>query len=92
MNDDTVLVGRLAFRLEGRMWNVYWAQPGTMEGALHIASVMAVMVPDDASKMRFVETVRDLFSPIMSAVAGGAEVIFPDKPQAAPEHERGGNA
>lgn len=34
-----VKIGRLAMRHEGSNWSAYYAEPGTMEGAIFLGSV-----------------------------------------------------
>lgn len=37
-------VGRLAFRLEGAYWNVYYAQPDTMKDAVFLGGIRFTLV------------------------------------------------
>lgn len=82
---------RLALRHEGKMWNAYVAQPGTMEGAKLIGSVIIEAVDG-------VEGVKDGFVDLMKVIlrvavqrAYGVEPKEWDV-QAAAESERAGNA
>ena len=81
--------GRLAFRVEGTMWNAYWALPDTMEGALLIGSIAMAAVQNVKRKHTFMILMKDAVASIFAEK--GIEI---DRwtTQSAPEHERGGNA
>ena len=41
---DTGKIGRLAFRVEGKNWNAYYALPDTMMNAVYLGSIAMVFV------------------------------------------------
>ena len=85
-------VGRLAFRHEGQMWNVYLAKTSGMDGAQLLASVQFAFVNNsDERKRQFMAFVQECFADMLQDLVG-VRPTFPDPPQNAPEHERGGNA
>lgn len=86
----SVSVGRLAFRHEGRMWNAYFADQHSMDGALLIGSIAMPLVQNEARKRAFMELMNDCFADICEETLG----VRPDMPAPvpAPEHERSGHA
>jgi hypothetical protein len=89
---DTAQIGRLALRQEGDLWCAYYAMPDTMKGALFLGSIrMAIVTQQPASKAAFMRLMRVAVSDIIEERTG-ARPVWPNKPVAAPEHERGGNA
>lgn len=87
---DQKQVGRLAFRVEGDMWNAYYALPTTMDGALFLGSIRMVFVHDADRKAAFMDMMRQAVSEILKGETGFSP-IWPG-PVVAPEHERGGKA
>lgn len=84
-------VGRLALRQEGENWVAYYAMPGTMEGAIFLGAIrMGAIVTVPARKEQFMNLMREVVADSIEETTGirpkwgGAE--------AAPEHERSGNA
>lgn len=91
MTDELVKVGRVAFRIEGNMWNAYYALPGTMEGAAHIGSiVMAAVRNNPARKEEFQKMMRSIVAEILEGITGGEPVW--GESQSAPEHEKAGHS
>lgn len=83
-------IGRLAMRLEGKMWNAYYALPDSMEGAILLGSIAIALVSDCPER-------KQVFLGMMSgAVADFMESKLGARPEmlvtAAPESERAGNA
>lgn len=82
---------RIAIRKEGKYINAYYALPDSMDGALHLGSILRGLC--DTSPELF-----EAFVMLMQGVAGavsrdvlGVEVAaFTEEP--APEHERSGHA
>ena len=85
-------IGRLAMRVEGDLWCAYYALPDTMADAIFLGSI----------RMRFVQDMparKDVFMVMMQVAvsdlieeATGTRPTWPEGPQPAPQHERGGNA
>jgi hypothetical protein len=88
----TLNIGRLAFRVEGEMWNAYWAPRQTsMDGAILIGSIRLNAVTDKpARKDAFIRLMRESFSDAVREIVG----VSPSwgAPESAPEHERAGRA
>lgn len=64
-------VGRLAFRVEGTMWNAYWAMPGTMKGALWLGSIaLAGIDKNPTRKQAFVDLMQNMVTEILEEVTG----------------------
>jgi hypothetical protein len=83
-------VGRLAMREEGKLWCAYYAEPGTMKGAIFLGSIrLAFVLRDPQRKSAFMNLMRDGVADILED-ATGLRPTWPEGPQAAPEHERGG--
>jgi hypothetical protein len=88
--DGQVQVGRLAIRREGENVNAYYAMPGTMEGALWLASIKSTAADQPG--------VLEIFMDLGRAIVG--EILFEETgqrptwggPEQAAEHERGGRA
>jgi hypothetical protein len=91
MTRKTYTPGRLALRVEGRMWNAYWAKPDTMQDAVLVGSIaMAAVTDNERRKQAFIDLMSDF-------VADGIEQAFGQRPVSmethrAPEGERSGNA
>ena len=52
MIDAMTQIGRLAMRVEGKLWVAYYALPNTMKGAIFLGSVQMRFVQDDVRKHR----------------------------------------
>jgi hypothetical protein len=83
-------IGRLAMRQEGANWNAYYAEPGTMEGAMLLGSVRMSLVLRPDAKARFLECMMEFVADIIQD-ATGQRPTFPDGPELAPPHERAGH-
>lgn len=79
-------VGRLAFRVEGSQWNAYWALPDTMQDAVFLGSIPMAAARKPEIKDAFMALMQEVVSVLLPGAA------WPDPPQRAPEHERGGTA
>lgn len=88
-------MGRLAFREEGSNWNVYYALPDTMEGAIWIGSIAMRFIagPEHARRKKdFMRLMRACVDELVKEVTG-AQLQWPEpEGHKAPESERGGNA
>ena len=81
---------RLAFRQEGDWWNVYMAQPDTMEGARLIGTIlMGAVINNPERKQTFMALMQEVFADAVKSVTGERPTEFEE--QAAPEHERAGH-
>lgn len=85
-------VARLAFRVEGHMWNCYVAPLDKMEGA-HLIGAIAMRVVEDRPerKKQFMDMMQEVFSDISEELLG-ARANYPNGVERAPEHERSGRA
>lgn len=83
-------VGRVAYRVEGDMWRVYYAQSDTMEGAIELASIRMTIVADPKIKAIFMSAMREIMTVVLEETVGAT----PDwtNPRTAPESERSGRA
>lgn len=82
---------RLAIRLEGTFVNAYFAQPGTMDKAFLIGSILHAIVSEDAA---IFERWKELMFACLQSIiknSTGLEASFGGE-QVAPEHERAGRA
>lgn len=84
------MMGRLAFRHEGNMWNAYYALPDTMDGALLLGSIAMAGVESAWRKQAFMDLMRSFVQDIYLEKIG-AEVDW-KAPETAPEHERSGHS
>lgn len=90
MNDKLQQVGRVAFRVEGNLWNAYYAETDTMDGAIFLGSIaFGAVAESPARKQAFMDLMRDVVTEIIQSGTG----LRPTwgGPNTAPEHERGGN-
>lgn len=83
-------IGRLALRVEGDNWNAYFAIPGTMDGAVFLASIRMALVQNRDRKQAFMDLMRDVVADIIEQQTG--ERPSWNEPTGAPEHERSGSA
>jgi hypothetical protein len=83
-------LGRLAMRQEGQSWVAYYAQPGTMEGAIWLGAIKLSLVENLERKQKFMDLMMDALSEIITMSAGQKPVW--DEPTVAPDSERAGNA
>ena len=79
-------IGRIALRVEGKMWNAYYAMPDTMEGALWLGSIAMAAVSDKRRKQAFMDLMRDAVGDIIADQTG--EHPGWNEPVNAPEHEK----
>lgn len=96
MNADLKKMGRLALRREGKWWVAYYAMPNTMDGALSLGRIRMTLVEGDTARHRrnkqgFMDLLRAAVSDLIEDAIGGRPE-WPTGPQAAPEHERAGEA
>lgn len=83
-------IGRLALREEGKFWNAYYAQQGTMEGALHLGSIRIEAVRTHPQrKQAFIDMMRELVSDLVE-IQTGVRLAW-GAPEVAAEHERAGH-
>lgn len=83
-------IGRLALREEGANWNVYYALPGTMDGAIFIGSVVMTVVATPELKQAFVDFMTRLVGDLIEREIG--KPVTWNDPERAPEAERAGRA
>jgi hypothetical protein len=88
----TVEVGRLALRVEGEMWNAYWApSQSNMDEAILLGSIrMNAVEASAARKNAFMELMKDAFGAAIKDVTG--QVAQWNDPVRAPERERSGRS
>lgn len=77
--------GRLAFRVEGEMWNCYYAMPDTMEGAIWLGSIHMHIARNNTRKELFMKMMRDCLNEFFE---DNDLKVDHWKQQVAPEHER----
>jgi len=86
---ERIETGRLAMRVEGTMWNAYFALPGTMEGAVFLGGGATAAVADPFRKAAFMTLMTDFVKDLLEERTG----LRPEMSvRPAPESERGGNA
>jgi hypothetical protein len=83
--------GRLAMRHEGEWWSAYYADHGTMEGAILLGSILMKFAENPERKRAFMDLMRDNVADMIEAVTG-QRPVWPTGPEPAPEHERSGHA
>jgi hypothetical protein len=88
---DHQKMGRLALRVEGKLWCAYYALPDTMEGALFLGSIRKQFVEDAERKLIFMELMKEAVGDLLEGETG-ERPTWPEGEQPAPEHERSGNA
>lgn len=79
--EETQLMGRIMFRVEGSMWNAYYGLPDSMEGAIYLGGIQMAFVEERQHKEAFMSIMRAGISKLIPGVASW-------KTQAAPEHEK----
>ncbi len=84
-------LGRLAMRVEGDFWVAYWAKLGTMNGAVVLGTLRMNLAEDPGMKAAFMALMQAAFAAIVKQTLK-ADVVWPDPPEVAPEHERAGRA
>ena len=77
--------GRLAFRVEGSMWNCYYALPDTMEGAIYLGSIHMAIAQIPENKEAFMAIMRRGLNAFFTEQGA---IVDHWKVDAAPEHER----
>lgn len=95
MAEQDQQIGRLAMRREGAWWVAYYAMPDTMDGAILLGQIaMRFVEGGDLQQRRkdaFMQLMRDSVADLFEE-RFGVRPTWPKGPQAAPEHERSGNA
>lgn len=85
------VVGRLAMRQEGSLWNAYYALEDSMDGALFLGSIaMAGVVDNPERKEAFINLMKGMVSDVFEGMMGERPEFGIERD--APESERGGNA
>lgn len=88
---ETVEMGRLALRIEGDSWVGYFAQKGTMEGAIELGRIeFGLVVRNDERRDQFKQLMQECVADIIELGTGTRPSFHPDQP--APEHEKAGHA
>ena len=87
MNEARGRIGRLAFREVGDKWVAYYAQDGTMDGAVELGSIAMAFVVRPDRKQQFMDLMRECFADLVQREIG----VRPQwcGPENAPENERG---
>jgi hypothetical protein len=84
-------VGRLALRVEGNFWVAYFAELGTMVGAVEMGRVAMTIVRDPQRKAEFIELFKGFLAEFLKEKTGSrSEPEWTTR--AAPESERSGRA
>jgi hypothetical protein len=84
-------VGRLALREEGENWNAYFAQQGTMVGAVFLGSIKIALINNrPRRRAQFMALMREAVGDILQDRAGVRPSWRGEEP--APEDERSSNA
>lgn len=89
-NPDLLQFGRIAIRHEGRWVRAYLAKSDTMDGALLMGSILAVMCQEQPKTFEMFKALMEyVMSTVIKDVSGldVAEFIT----QKAPEHEKAGH-
>jgi hypothetical protein len=82
-------IGRLAFRVEGKAWNAYYAMPDTMEGAVPLGSIrLAAVTNHPERKQAFMDLMKGIVSEVLKEECSLAPAW---KIRAAPETKRSGS-
>lgn len=83
---------RLAFRVEGKYWNAYFAKSDSMDDSVLLGSIrLAVVEISGERKEQFMNLMRETFGDVAEA-ACGERPIWDAAPVRAPEHERADRA
>jgi hypothetical protein len=90
MNATNMRVGRLAFRVEGALWNCYWAQHGTMEHSVLMGSLNMKLAENSLFKNQFMQLMKDCLADVIRDLTNGEVADWSE--ERAAEHERSGNA
>ena len=80
-------IGRLAMRIEGSLWNAYYAVPDSMKGALYLGGIQMRFVQNEARRAAFMNMMKEAVSDIIEEQTG-QRPVWPDEAKPAPEHER----
>lgn len=91
MSNEYPDIGRVALRVEGPMWNAYWAPSQTsMEGAVLLGTIrMEAVKKSDRAKQSFIALMKIAFEAEAEAIVGSKVEWGDVKP--APERERAGH-
>lgn len=65
-------VGRLAMRQEGKIWQAYWADQDTVQGAIPIANILISLVSTEESKQAFIECLTRCLQPKIEDSVGAS--------------------
>lgn len=91
MSEPTVKIGRLTLRAEGNNWNAYYAETGSMVGAVFLGSIALRFVPSGSKNYHtFLDLMREAVADLIEELIG-QRPTFPEGLQPAPEHEKAGN-
>jgi hypothetical protein len=82
---------RLAFRIEGDVWNAYVAPTDSMNNALLLGSIRITAVADQPKrKAAFMELMKASMGDFVRSI--GSDITAWNDPVTAPEHEKAGRA
>jgi hypothetical protein len=83
-------LGRVAFRVEGTMWNAYFAVVDSMKDAILLGSIAMGLVLDNPERKRaFMELMKGAVGEVLEEQTGALVEGWEERP--GPEHERGGH-
>ena len=86
-----VNIGRLAMRVEGRMWNAYWAHSNTMDGAVLLGSIgMPFVCGNEERKQAFQSMMVEIMNEVITEATGATLQKWDER--SAPPNERAGTA
>jgi hypothetical protein len=88
---ENIKIGRLALRDEGDAIKAYYAQTGTMEGAILLFSINPSIAHFPGVRDAILTLGRHIVTEIIFDIIG-ERPIWPTDPELAPEHERTGKA
>ena len=77
--------GRLAFRVEGEMWNCYYALPDTMKDAIWLGSIHMVIARNPNRKEMFITMMKECLNEFF---VDNKMIVDHWNIETAPEHER----
>ena len=85
-------VGRLAFRVQGKIWRCFWCpNQNNMKGKVELGAIrMSLVPPGSERKQEFIDLMQDCFNDMLKETLG-TDAYFPG-PEPAPESERSGHA
>ena len=91
MTNELRQIGRMSFRVEGRMWRCYWCpNEHNMKGKVELGGIAMVSVEEASNRAAFKDLMKECFADVCEERMG-IRPVFKDE-RIAPEHERSGSA